>query len=52
MQMEQAKGLRNRWKEQGSQPCDHPELDREYYLDSNTGDKVRQGGLFTSQVEV
>lgn len=50
MDMDEAKELRERWKAKGSPPCDHPTLDREYYVDktlsrsdphrSNTGDKV------------
>lgn len=40
VQMDEAKELRRRWKEAGSPPCDHPELDREYDLGSHTGDRV------------
>lgn len=28
------------WREKGSPPCEHPDLDSEFYLGSRTGDKV------------
>ena len=40
MQADKAKQLRDAWAAQGSSPCDHPELAKEYILGSNTGDKV------------
>jgi hypothetical protein len=40
VQMDEAQELRRRWNEAGSPECDHPELDREYYLGSQTGDRV------------
>jgi hypothetical protein len=40
VQMDEAQELRRRWKEAGSPPCDHPELDREYCMGSHTGDRV------------
>jgi hypothetical protein len=40
MQKHKAEQLRIRWAEQGSPPCDHPELDREYDLGGDTSDKV------------
>jgi hypothetical protein len=32
--------LREAWKKKGNPPCDHPYIDREYYLVSHTGDSV------------
>ena len=40
MQMEKAKRLRERWGAKGNPTCDHPELDKEYYLGAQTGDYV------------
>lgn len=40
MQSDKAARLRKDWAAKGSPPCEHPELAREYYLSSNTGDKV------------
>ena len=37
MQAEKAAELRTIW---GKKPCDHPALDKEYYLGSATGDYV------------
>ncbi|MDT3417203.1 hypothetical protein QO009_003098 [Brevibacillus aydinogluensis] len=37
MQMEDAARLREKW---GDKPCDHPYLDKEYYLGGQTGDYV------------
>ena len=35
MQSEEAKELRSKW---GNKPCNHPALEKEYYLGSATGD--------------
>lgn len=40
MQMTKALRLREDWKKKGDPPCDHPIIDREYYLSSHTGDSV------------
>lgn len=37
MQMIEAQRLRDAW---GEKPCDHPKLEREYYLGVSTGDYV------------
>ena len=37
MQLEKANKLRKAW---GDKPCNHPDVEKEYYLGSNTGDKV------------
>jgi hypothetical protein len=37
MQHEKAQRLRKQW---GNEPCDHPSTEKEYYLGSDTGDKV------------
>lgn len=37
MQMEDAKELREKW---GNKPCNHPILDKEYYLGTQTGDYI------------
>jgi transposase-like protein len=37
MQLEKAKKLEKAW---GKQPCDHPDIEKEYYLGSDTGDYV------------
>lgn len=37
MQHEEARALRKVW---GDKPCDHPKVEKEYYLGSDTGDKV------------
>ncbi len=37
MQMEKAKQLREEW---GGKPCDHPDLEKEYYLGAQTEDFV------------
>ena len=37
MQVSEAAQLRKAW---GKKPCLHPELDKEYYLGSQTGDYV------------
>ena len=40
MQMRKAAALRDAWARKGNPPCEHPDLDREYDLGSNTGDYV------------
>ena len=40
MQADRAKRLRDEWAAQGSPPCDHPGLAKEYILGAQTGDKV------------
>ena len=37
MQMDEALRLQKEW---GNKPCDHPYLEKEYYLGSSTGDWV------------
>ncbi len=37
MQLEKAKNLREQW---GDKHCDHPSTEKEYFLGSDTGDKV------------
>ena len=37
MQHEEAKAIRKAW---GDKPCNHPKVEKEYYLGSDTGDKV------------
>lgn len=37
MQMKEAARLRKAW---GQKPCDHPRIEKEYYLGSHTGDEV------------
>jgi hypothetical protein len=37
MQLEQAEGLRKRW---GDKPCNHPDVQKEYYNDWQTGDMI------------
>lgn len=39
MQMSEFAKLEKEWKAKGSPPCDHPTVDREYYLGSGTGDE-------------
>ena len=45
MQSYQATQLRKNW---GDKPCNHPNIEKEYYLGSATGDKVcsRCGKIF------
>jgi hypothetical protein len=38
MQMSDASELRAAWKQKGDPPCEHPQIDREYYFGSYTGD--------------
>ncbi|MGW7087490.1 hypothetical protein ACWGH2_28895 [Streptomyces sp. NPDC054871] len=40
MQADDAMRLNREWKEKGSPPCEHPHLEKEYYLSAQTGDKV------------
>ena len=40
MQAEEASQLRDIWARKGNPPCDHPELDKEYYLGAQSGDYV------------
>ena len=40
MQMDDAAELRRKWKAKGDPPCDHPHLDKEYYLGTQTMDYV------------
>ena len=37
MQAAKARELRKEW---GDKPCDHPDVDKEYYLGAQTGDYV------------
>lgn len=40
MQMTEGARLREEWERKGSPPCDHPEVDREYWNWQFTGDRV------------
>jgi len=40
MQAEEARQRRERWQRKGNPPCDHPQLDKEYFLGANSGDYV------------
>ena len=40
MQTKEATRLRKMWEAKGNPPCDHPNLDKEYYLGAQTGDYV------------
>ncbi|QEL70408.1 MULTISPECIES: hypothetical protein [unclassified Bacillus cereus group] len=40
MQSEEAAELRRQWKEAGDKPCSHEITEKEYYLGSNTGDRI------------
>jgi hypothetical protein len=40
MQMAEAARLQEAWAAKGNPPCDHPQLVKEYYLGTQTGDKV------------
>jgi hypothetical protein len=40
VQMTAVAKLREAWAAKGNPPCDHPRVDKEYYLGSQTGDKV------------
>lgn len=48
MQFDKAKNLREEW---GNKPCDHPSLEKEYYLGADTSDYVCStcGATFTRQ---
>jgi hypothetical protein len=48
VQMIEAARILREWKKRGSPPCDHPRLEKEYHLGSDTGDKVCMecGGSF------
>lgn len=37
--MEDADSLYREWLRKGNPPCDHPNVEREYYLGSHTGDE-------------
>jgi uncharacterized Zn-finger protein len=47
MQFQKAKELRKSW---AGKPCEHPHIEKEYYLGADTGDVVCStcGKLFTS----
>jgi hypothetical protein len=51
MQFDRAQELRKLW---GDKPCNHPEVDKEYYLGAQTGDLVctQCGSTFLSYEEV
>lgn len=51
MQTSEAEQLQKEWAAKGSPPCDHPSLEREFYLGSRTGDKVCRtcGKIFSPQ---
>lgn len=38
-QMDEFARLRREWAERGSLPCAHPDVEKEYYLGSDTGDE-------------
>ncbi|MBM7861793.1 hypothetical protein [Lentzea nigeriaca] len=38
VQMRELAGIRRRWEEAGSPPCEHTDRAREYHLGSHTGD--------------
>ena len=38
MQFEKARMVREVWTVRGNPPCDHPTVDRVYYLAADTGD--------------
>ncbi len=38
VQMDDVAKIRKRWQEAGSPPCDHPDIDKEYYFGTSTGD--------------
>ena len=49
MQADKAKQLRKEWQDKGNLPCSHLNLDKEYMLGMDTGDKVCTtcGKIFT-----
>jgi hypothetical protein len=40
MQMYDAFRLQKEWEEKGNPPCEHENIEKEYYLGTQTGDKV------------
>jgi hypothetical protein len=40
MQNSDARELQKEWKEKGNKPCSHPQIEKEYYLGTQTGDYV------------
>lgn len=38
VQVSKVSDLLAAWEAKGNPPCDHPSIDREYYLGSHTGD--------------
>ena len=40
MQMKRAMELQRAWAAKGNPPCEHPAVEREYHLGSDTGDQV------------
>ncbi|WP_199828548.1 hypothetical protein [Streptomyces sp. WM6372] len=38
--MHEAIQVRREWADKGSPPCEHPQIEKEYHLGSDTGDKV------------
>lgn len=40
MQASKARSLREQWKRDGGQPCEHERSEREYDLGADTGDAV------------
>jgi hypothetical protein len=50
VQMDDVRHIRDRWEAAGSQSCEHQDVEKEYYLGSQTGDFVctRCGKTFGS----
>ena len=40
MQLKKAQMLRQKWAREGNKECEHPELDKLYYLGAQDWDKV------------
>jgi transposase-like protein len=40
MQLEEGERLRKKWEEMGNPPCNHPNIEKEYYLGYQTGDYI------------
>ena len=40
MQASKAAQLQQAWNAKGNPPCDHPRVEKEYYLGTATGDEV------------
>lgn len=40
MQASESMALMKAWEQKGNPPCDHPKIEKEYYLGSSTGDFV------------